>query len=61
MVTNKVKRLVYKTPFIKWRRKDKLIETEHGFVRYEVFCANEVKRMNNKMKVIYKGDKVCVD
>lgn len=47
-------------PFIAWNHKDTKINTEHGVVRYEVFCANEVKRMKNEKRVMRDGDRVCV-
>ena len=48
-------------PFISWAHKDTKINTEHGVVRYEEFCKNEVKRMKNKKEVLYdKADRVCV-
>ena len=46
--------------FIKWDHKDTKINTEHGVVRYEEFCKNEVKRMKNEKRVRYEGDRVCV-
>ncbi len=50
-----------KIPFIGWEKKDTMINTEHGVVRYEEFCKNEVKRMQNGKKVIREGDSVCVN
>lgn len=47
-------------PFIAWNHKDTKINTEHGVVRYEEFCKNEVKRMKNEKEVVYDGDRVCV-
>ena len=47
-------------PFISWSHKNTKINTEHGVVKYEEFCKNEVKRMKNDKRVIYDGDRVCV-
>ncbi len=49
-----------KVPFIAWNHKNEKINTEHGIVRYEQFCINEVKRMQSNKKVRRKGDLVCV-